>query len=111
MTLLFRENQLREVRQVVPYRESKLTQIMGPSFCNGEINLLMIVTVTQCLNLMNETQASLKSSAIATEIKAMVITPFKEKKKMRFSTTISHLNPGRGINWRSILSLFNIKQN
>ncbi|XP_066908177.1 kinesin-like protein KIF20B [Halyomorpha halys] len=101
---IIRENQLRDFKQVVPYRESKLTQLMGTSFTTRDTNLVMIVTVAQSQNLMDETETSLKSSAIATEIKAMIETPVKKKKKMRFSSAFSHLNPGRGVNWNEIVS-------
>ncbi|XP_014275224.3 kinesin-like protein KIF20B [Halyomorpha halys] len=101
---IIRENQLRDAKQVVPYRESKLTQLIGSSFTTHDTNLVMIVTVAQSQSLREETETSLKSSAIATEIKAMILTPVKKKKKTRFSSTFSHLDPGRGVNWNEIVT-------
>ncbi|XP_068600988.1 kinesin-like protein KIF20A [Brachionichthys hirsutus] len=64
-----RHNQNNKTRppQVVPFRDSKLTRVLQGYFC-GRGTSSMVVNVTACASIYDETLQALKFSAIATQL-------------------------------------------
>ncbi|XP_051789913.1 kinesin-like protein KIF20A isoform X2 [Erpetoichthys calabaricus] len=62
-----RQNQQQKTKQVVPFRDSKLTRVFQGFFC-GRGKSCMIVNINQCASLYDETLHALKFSAIATQL-------------------------------------------
>ncbi|XP_075227056.1 uncharacterized protein LOC142327686 isoform X4 [Lycorma delicatula] len=81
-----RDNQNKEEKCVVPYRESKLTNLFKQAFC-GKETVSIIVNVSSDLLLFNETQQVLKTSAIAKNILTQLNSPRIQKcaRSARFS--------------------------
>ncbi|XP_039629741.1 kinesin-like protein KIF20A isoform X1 [Polypterus senegalus] len=62
-----RQNQQQKTKQVVPFRDSKLTRVFQGFFC-GRGKSCMIVNINQCASMYDETLHALKFSAIATQL-------------------------------------------
>lgn len=90
--LLFSENQkCGEHQLVVPYRESKLTQMFQTEFTGfHKTGIAMIVNVDTSPNLLEETKQLLLTSAITHKIN-------KAKTKIEPSSSLLYLNNSRSL--------------
>lgn len=93
---MVRENQSSGQKRYVPYRESKLTKVLGPALSSPDTSLLMIVTVSQSEELIEETESSLKASSVAATIEKKCLRSSKRLKKGPFSKLV----PNDKINWK-----------
>lgn len=93
---IIRENQMRNDKQLIPYRDSKLTQLFKRALGGHEF-VTMIVNVSSSKILHDETQYALKASAIAHQI---VVQPKQRVKNTlhssRFSQYVSKHTGGGG---------------
>ncbi|KAL1130422.1 hypothetical protein AAG570_011670 [Ranatra chinensis] len=80
---IIRENQKSGEKSHVPFRDSKLTQILQRAL-TGTDKMAMIVNISQCLKLVQETQHVLRTSAEAHKIESVYKPP--QRRKSRFLT-------------------------
>lgn len=94
-----RHNQTKKDNRIVPYRESKLTQIFQRAFDGKHSDrIMMIVNVNPTNQLIDETYHVLKASAVAVQLIPGV--NIKQAKINRFSELMK-CNPKGLISWKN----------
>ncbi|XP_065203195.1 kinesin-like protein subito isoform X2 [Planococcus citri] len=84
-----RENQMGNPIQVMPYRSSKLTQLLCSALLDrNEEKVIMIVNINPAQELYDETQQVLKVCAIACEIRCKPLSTRNIRHKTRFSALV-----------------------
>ncbi|XP_059138527.1 kinesin-like protein KIF20B isoform X2 [Physella acuta] len=97
-----RHNQLHKDQQkLVPFRDSKLTRLLQ-NFFNGSGRAAMIVNVSQCATMFDDTLHVFKFSAIAKQVKYIEKPPEKPKKT---------LPPRESIQWETQEAALRAAQN
>ncbi|KAI4463527.1 kinesin-related [Holotrichia oblita] len=85
-----RENQKRNLKKIVPYRDSKLTRLFQRALSGNE-SISMIVNINPTANMFEESLHTLNFSAVAKEV-VVKRTPMKIKTKSRFSSYLQARN-------------------
>ncbi|XP_054265895.1 kinesin-like protein KIF20A isoform X1 [Macrosteles quadrilineatus] len=99
---IIRENQMNMESKMIPFRDSKLTQLFKHAL-TGKESVTMIVNVNSDYQLCEETQHVLKASAIAKHIVVQQRKPKQHKRDIRqsvFSQIVKH-NRSTLIRWDS----------
>ncbi|CAH0389850.1 unnamed protein product [Bemisia tabaci] len=98
------ENQSRPHKpEIVPYRESKLTQLFHRQLCGKfHEDVIMIVNVNPSPKLFEETAFVLKASAIAKQITRKPVRPKINKRKSVFSTLVFENKNQNTIQWEAV---------
>lgn len=85
-----RENQKKNIKKIVPYRDSKLTRLFQRALSGNE-SISMIVNINPTAVMLEESLHTLNFSAVAKEV-VLKRTPIKIKKQHRLSSYIQAKN-------------------
>uniref|UniRef100_A0A1B6CSF6 Kinesin-like protein n=1 Tax=Clastoptera arizonana TaxID=38151 RepID=A0A1B6CSF6_9HEMI len=106
---IIRENRLKSEKLMIPFRDSKLTQLFENALI-GQESITMIVNVNPSIELYEETQHVLKVSAIARQI---ILEPKHKSSHIRlsrFSQVINNQKGSTSIEWDPSVKLIDHKE-